>query len=135
MDPTGSVASCADPNGRGEVLADFSSRGVAGDPLLHPDVTAPGVNIVSTRSAVGVVPVMGITSDLNGCNIGIQSLLFYTCMSGTSMAAPHVTGVIALMEEASGGKLTPAQAEQILGSTARPLSGYAQWEAGAGYVD
>ncbi len=135
FDPTGSAASCADAGGRASVLADFSSRGVPGDPLLHPDVTAPGVNIVSTRSAVGVVPVLGVTSDLNGCNIGIQSLLNYTCMSGTSMAAPHVTGVIALMEEASGGKLTPAQAEQILVNTARPLSGYANWEVGAGYVD
>ncbi|HEU4455253.1 MAG TPA: S8 family serine peptidase [Longimicrobium sp.] len=135
FDPTGSASSCADASGRASVLADFSSRGVAGDPLLHPDVTAPGVNIVSTRSAIGVVPVLGITSDLNGCNIGIQNLGNYTCMSGTSMSAPHVAGVVALMEEASGGKLTPAQAEQILVNTARPLPGYAWWEVGAGYVD
>jgi serine protease AprX len=135
FDPTGSASRCADANGRASVLAKFSSRGVPGDPLLHPDVTAPGVNIVSTRSSVGVVPVLGATSDLNGCNIGIQNLLNYTCMSGTSMAAPHVAGVVALMEEASGGKLTPAQAEQILANTARPLSGYAYWEVGAGYVD
>lgn len=133
LDPTGSAASCVD--GRGGVLADFSSRGVPGDPMYHPDVTAPGVNIVSTRAFTGVVPLLGATSDLGGCNIGIQNLKNYTCMSGTSMAAPHVAGLVALMEEASGGRLTPDQALAILTSTARKLTGFAQWEVGAGYVD
>jgi serine protease AprX len=133
VDPTGSASTCAD--GRGSVLADFSSRGVPGDPLYHPDVTAPGVNIVSTRAFTGVVPLLGATSDAGACNIGIQNLKNYTCMSGTSMASPAVAGVVALMEEASGGKLTPDQALSILTSTARKLTGFAQWEVGAGFVD
>jgi serine protease AprX len=46
-----------------------------------------------------------------------------------------VAGIIALLEQASGGTLTPDQALQALVSTARPLPGYAEWEVGAGYVD
>jgi serine protease AprX len=51
------------------------------------------------------------------------------------MAAPHVAGVIALMEEAAKGRLTPAQAYSAIVRTAKPMTGYAQWEVGAGYLD
>ncbi len=134
-DPTNSASQCVDAGGRAAVLAGFSSRGVAGDPLQHPDITAPGVRIVSARSSTGVVAPLGITDDLNACNIGFQNLDDFTCMSGTSMAAPHIAGVVALMQEAAGGKLTPDQVEQLLESTARPLPGYALWEQGAGFAD
>jgi serine protease AprX len=135
LDPTNSASQCVDASGRAPVLAGFSSRGVAGDPLMHPDVTAPGVRIVSARSYTGVVAPLGITSDLNACNIGFQNLDDFTCMSGTSMAAPHIAGVVALMQEAANGKLTPDQVLSILTSTARPQPGYALWEQGAGYAD
>jgi serine protease AprX len=135
QDPTNSRSQCVDAAGREPVLAGFSSRGIPGDPLYHPDVTAPGVRIVSTRAFSGAVPLLGATSDANVCNIGIQNLKNYTCMSGTSMSAPVVAGVVALMEEAAGGRLTPDQVLALLTSTARPLAGYAEWEVGAGYVD
>lgn len=133
-DPTNSVAQCAD--GRGGVLADFSSRGINGDPLVHPDITAPGVNIVSTRASLGaVMNGLDAPSDALDCNVSIQHVQYFTCAGGTSMAAPHVAGVIALMEEAARGKLTPAQAYAAITRTARPLSGYGQWEVGAGFLD
>lgn len=135
LDPTNSASQCVDPDGRAPVLAGFSSRGVPGDPLQHPDITAPGVRIVSARSNTGVVAPLGLTSDLNACNIGFQNLDDFTCMSGTSMAAPHIAGVVALMQEAANGKLTPDQVLSILTSTARPQPGYALWEQGAGYAD
>lgn len=140
-DPTNSAIHCDDPTGqnRAPILADFSSRGVPGDPLYHPDVTAPGVHIVSTRASTGTV--------LNGsdaphdfdltssCAISQDNLPYYTCASGTSMATPHVVGVVALMQEAAGGTLTPDQVAAAITQTARPLPGFALWEVGTGYID
>ena len=140
-DPTNSAIHCADQTGqnRAPILADFSSRGIPGDPLYHPDVTAPGVHIVSTRASTGTV--------LNGsdaphdfdltstCAISTANEAYYTCASGTSMATPHVVGVVALMQEAAGGRLTPDQVASAITKTARPLPGFALWEVGAGYLD
>ena len=59
-------------------LSDFSSRGPTRDGRTKPEISAPG---------------QAITSALNGANGTNQ----YVGMSGTSMAAPHVTGAVALM--------------------------------------
>lgn len=126
---------CLDANGRAPVLASFSSRGIPGDPLQHPDITAPGVLIVSAKNTVGVqVWGTAILSDLRTCN-ATEYIQYYTCISGTSMASPMIAGVVALMEEASGGTLTPDQALSALTRTAQSLAGYAEWEVGAGYAD
>jgi serine protease AprX len=140
-DPTNSAIHCADQTGQGRaaVLADFSSRGIPGDPMYHPDITAPGVHIVSTRASTGtVLSVLDANHDLNltsTCALSVANAPYYTCASGTSMATPHVTGVVALMQEAAGGRLTPDQVATVLTQTARPLPGFAEWEVGAGYVD
>src|SRR6267142_2507112 len=140
-DPTNSAIHCADQTAqnRAPILADFSSRGIPGDPMYHPDVTAPGVHIVSTRASTGTV-LNG--SDANhdfdltsSCAISTANEQYYTCASGTSMATPHVVGVVALMQEAAGGQLKPDQIASVLTQTARPLPGYGLWEVGAGYVD
>jgi serine protease AprX len=140
-DPTNSAIHCADQTGQGRaaVLADFSSRGVPGDPLYHPDVTAPGVHIVSTRASTGtVLNVLDANHDLNltsTCALSVANAPYYTCASGTSMATPHVVGVVALMQEAAGGRLKPDEVASVLTATARPLPGFALWEVGSGYVD
>lgn len=73
-----------------DVIADFSSRGfsmytnytIAG---IKPDVVAPGVSINST------VP----TGNCNHCTPS-----GYKSLSGTSMSAPHISGVVALLKQA-----------------------------------
>lgn len=124
-------------------LADFSSRGVSGKSgsvvvdgeifqwFDWPTVTAPGEVIVSTR-VIAPVSSLGITDDIN--NIEPAYLPYYTTMSGTSMAAPHVAGIVALMLEANP-RLSPAEVKDILQKTATNMSGYETWEAGAGYVN
>jgi minor extracellular serine protease Vpr len=74
-------ANIANPGFRG--FASFSSAGPrTGDSVLKPDITAPGVSILSTANGTG--------------NAG-------TIMSGTSMASPHVAGVAALTRQAHPG--------------------------------
>jgi serine protease AprX len=123
----------------GGMLADFSSRGIPGDPLYHPTVTAPGVHVVSARASTGTVL---NTSDAphdfdltSSCDLRTEFAPFYTCASGTSMATPHVTGVVALMQERAGGRLTPDQVRSLLVQTADPMAGYAVFEVGAGLVN
>ena len=61
----------------------FSSRGPTADGRMKPDCVAPGERILSVRN----------DARLNGGPSTIEQL--YTEMSGTSMAAPHVSGLLA----------------------------------------
>lgn len=67
------------------------------------DVSAPGVSILSTLNNGTTVP-------------GAAAYAYY---NGTSMAAPFVAGVVALMQSKPGIDRTPAQAEAIIKGTAR----------------
>ena len=71
-------------------LGHFSSVGPTRDGRLKPDLCAPGVSVLAARSAPRVK------------HDPVQLL---TRMSGTSMAAPHVTGTIALMFQAAPRRL------------------------------
>ncbi len=118
-----------DQNG---ALASFSSRGDFGDPLGHPSLVAPGVNIASVRSLVSTTSVGGLTGDL--WRLSLTELPFYVTASGTSFSAPQVSGAIALMLEANP-QLTPAQIKDILSSTATPMPKYFYHEVGAGMLN
>lgn len=58
----------------------------------------------------------------------------YAYMQGTSMAAPHVAGVAALMLSTNPA-LNPAQVEQMLRDSARPFPGTCARSCGTGIVD
>ncbi|QHJ69543.1 S8 family serine peptidase [Planococcus halotolerans] len=124
-------------------LADFSSRGVkdkGGTVVIdgetftwadRPTVTAPGVDIVSTR-VISPLSALSVEKDTSG--ISPAHLPYYTTFSGTSMAAPHVAGIIALILEVDP-TLSPAEVKALLQQSATPMPGYETWEAGAGYVN
>lgn len=88
----------------GSVMGAFSARGPAPVPdILKPDVTAPGINILA-----GFTPdaVNSVTGELFGY------------ITGTSMAAPHVAGVAALLRQAHPD-WSPAAIKSALMTTAR----------------
>ncbi|MBM7096761.1 S8 family serine peptidase [Bacillus sp. H-16] len=124
-------------------LADFSSRGTEGkggsfeidgeewEWKDEPTLTAPGVDIISTR-VIAPLSALAIEKDLE--YIDLEHIPYYTTMSGTSMATPHVAGIVALMLEANPD-LSPDEVKTILQDTASEMEGRASWEAGAGYAD
>lgn len=91
-------------------IATFSSRGANGAVSTYPDLSAPGDSIVAACA-----PVMPI------CATGVYNL-YYSNLSGTSMAAPHIAGIVAQLLQANPS-LTPAEVEDILEDTATPVAG------------
>lgn len=124
-------------------LAEWSSRGtqnkggtveIDGETYQwtdEPTVTAPGVNIISTRSSA-LLSSTGINNDSQAISEG--HLPYYTQKSGTSVAAPYVAGVIALVLEKSP-HLLPSEVKKLIQNSATQMKGYSSWEVGAGYVN
>ena len=79
----------------------------------------PGLQVLppATRTLTGVLPPLEAEHDAD--TLAPEHLPFYTHMSGTSMATPHVSGIIALMLEANPN-LTPAQVKDIIERIAIP---------------
>jgi serine protease AprX len=135
------AVAAGDKQGR---LADFSSRGENGkggnvviDGVSYswvdrPTVTSPGVDIVSTRASLGSIDKTAAQQDVEV--LGPALAVSYTHMSGTSMAAPHVAGIVALMLEANPN-MGWREVKEILQATASNIPGHEAWEVGAGYVN
>jgi subtilisin family serine protease len=102
----------------------FSSKGPTGDGRLKPDLVAPGEKIISC--ATGELKDTGAKGN-KACN--------YVETSGTSMAAPHVSGVIAAFLSVRGEFIgQPERVKQIFVSSATDLRRDRYFQ-GAGLVD
>ena len=99
-----------------KTISEFSSWGVPGDLTLKPEIAAPGGNIYSLN---------GLHNSTSGMQGGHQD---YELMSGTSMAAPQIAGIGALVKQyieskgLSRSDLTDrALSQSIMMSTAEPV--------------
>jgi serine protease AprX len=117
----------------GQTVSFFSSRGIPGDDFYHPTLTAPGNLIVSNRASTGAA-VSGSSTALDPIYVPAQYIPYYTTAAGTSMAAPHVAGTIALMVQAKPS-LTPDVIKRVLVNTATPMPDFQEYAAGAGYLN
>lgn len=143
----GAIGVAATPKESRTSLASYSSRGdpvpreARGETILYePLLAAPGTGVVAARrpgvsafaqppgSILGAGPHSEITLDRR-----------YVALTGTSVAAAHVAGAIALMQEAAvkatGCYLPADQIIEILRTTASPMAGLESWEVGAGALD
>ncbi|MFC8174480.1 MULTISPECIES: S8 family serine peptidase [unclassified Streptomyces] len=99
------------------------------------DVAAPGGETRRATDTPGTVttPENGILSTLNS-GATTQSTENYKPYQGTSMAAPHIAGLAALLKSAKS-TLTPAEIESAIKANARPLPGTCTGGCGAGIAD
>jgi serine protease AprX len=110
-----------------DAVANFSAYGTTEDGFVKPDLVAPGRNIISllasTRSTVYVDHPAHRVDDN------------YFRMSGTSMAAPMVSGAVALMLQRNPD-LNPDQVKfRLMSTTSLDWPSYDASKAGSGYLN
>ena len=93
-------------------IAPFSSKGPTADGRIKPDITAPGNILVSSVSRFDSNYTSTSPRTVSGLNDS-SNTWWYGMMEGTSMAAPMVTGIIALWLQANRN-LTVQQIKTIL---------------------
>uniref|UniRef100_A0A7J3ZAF9 Peptidase S8/S53 domain-containing protein n=1 Tax=Ignisphaera aggregans TaxID=334771 RepID=A0A7J3ZAF9_9CREN len=116
-----------------DLLAWFSSRGPTVDFRIKPDIVAPGVSIWAALARGSHLEYLANQSQVPATDVDGDGRYDYVALSGTSMAAPHVSGVAALLKQLNP-YLTPEEVKNILISTAKDL-GYNIYEQGGGRVD
>ncbi|MGB3830101.1 MAG: cell wall-binding repeat-containing protein [Ornithinimicrobium sp.] len=102
-DPTATIGGPEDGTVVAPEMAGFSSYGPAlagGGDLLKPDITAPGVDVIAAVAPPG----------WDGEN--------FNSLSGTSMSAPHIAGIAALMMQ-EYPDWSPAAVKSAMMTTAR----------------
>ncbi|MGH3912393.1 MAG: S8 family serine peptidase, partial [Pseudonocardiaceae bacterium] len=134
QDPTGGIISVASYNDQGTgtrtgQISSFSSRGLTTDPSTWPDISAPGENIVGACRLYLPICATGLQPQ-NGP--GTLDVGTYNSISGSSMAAPLVAGIVAQLFQAQP-RATPAEIEDALKSTAFPYPDGAPYQTVGDY--
>ncbi len=107
-------------------LSEFSASGPSADGRLLPDLCAPGEFVLSSlsRDATPTSPgsVFRVSADASylWADDGVHAAL-----RGTSQAAPHVAGAVALLFQIDPG-LTSTRVRELLRTTAGAFAGYPQ---------
>jgi serine protease AprX len=116
-----------------DAMANYSSSGpTAIDYAAKPDLVAPGTGTVSLAAPGSTFYLTKLAYLLDGTlGLGVKP---YLSLSGTSMAAPVVTGTVALMLQANPN-LTPNLIKAILQYTSQPYPGYSALRQGAGFLN
>ncbi|WP_054045281.1 S8 family peptidase [Alloactinosynnema sp. L-07] len=135
QDPTPGVLSVASYNDqatgtRNGTVSGFSSRGLATNPATWPDISAPGENIISACRLYLPICATGLAPK-NGP--GLLDIGSYNVISGTSMAAPQITGIVAQLFQAKP-TATPAEIEAILKTKAHKFTNGAAYTAVGPYT-
>ncbi|MFG2559119.1 S8 family serine peptidase [Streptomyces sp. NPDC048496] len=125
---SGSEATIGSPGAADEALtvaavdsadkrASFSSQGPRyGDYALKPDIAAPGVGVLAAKAG------------------GTAATGWYTSMSGTSMATPHVAGAAAILAQ-EHPDWKARELKDALMSSSKELSSYTTYQVGSGRAD
>jgi serine protease AprX len=129
QDPTPGILSVASYNDlstgtRDGAVSSFSSRGDRTRTQTWPDISAPGENIISACRPYLPICSTGLMPS-NGP--GLLDIGTYNVISGTSMAAPQITGIVAQLFQANPSA-TPGDIENALKSTAHKYTNGAPYQ-------
>ncbi|GAB3413390.1 S8 family peptidase [Flindersiella endophytica] len=106
---------------RNQTTADFSSAGPRiGDFAVKPEIAAPGRDIVAARAA--------------GTELGPIVSTYYTSLSGTSMATPHVAGAAAILAQQQPTWNARLLKSALMGTSRLPVN-ESVFRQGAGFLD
>ncbi|MBM3525691.1 MAG: hypothetical protein FJX57_22300, partial [Alphaproteobacteria bacterium] len=108
------------------------AAGPTRDGRRKPDLVAPGQArrpFAATSLGTSTLPL--------GVRTATAMMRDQIRLAGTSAAAPHVAGVVALLFQAANRALTALETRDVLNASAQPLHGISGWDPrrGHGRVD
>ena len=115
-------------------VSDSSSRGPTADNRVCPTVIAPGSDIVSALTTIDANPNVAGVQRLYQQYTDTSATIHpnHTSLTGSSMAAPHVSGLCALLIEwwrdRTGATPSPAMLRALLVNGAEDMAGGPNWK-------